>query len=99
MAYGPVPLVTGLTAQGTTLMCVWDEQATDEERRREFCISVMDRSQKGLCSPDRRMMTAGSRQGVVSSSSAVNPQIHVFFLTFVSSSSERVDEAGGDGGG
>jgi hypothetical protein len=80
-------------------MCVQDEQATDEERRREVCIPVMDRNQKGLCSTDRRMTTAGSRRGVVSSSSVVNPRIHVFFLRSTSSSSERVDEAGGDGGG
>jgi hypothetical protein len=49
-------------------MCVRDEQATNEERRREVCIPVMDRSQKGLCSPDQRMTTAGSRRGVVYSS-------------------------------
>jgi hypothetical protein len=63
----------------------------------------MDRSQKGGSSPDQRTMAAGSsgggETGVASSSSAVNPRIHVFFLGFASSSSEGVDEVGGDGSG
>jgi hypothetical protein len=70
--------------------CRRDEQATDQQRR-EVRAPAMDRSQKGWkltrsasSSSDqwvRRLdLEEEARQGVASSSSAVNPRIHVFFL-------------------
>jgi hypothetical protein len=73
--------------------CRRDEQATDQQRR-EVRTPAMDRSQKGWkltrsasSSSDpwvrrRRWLDLKeeARQGVASSSSAVNPRIHVFFL-------------------
>jgi hypothetical protein len=72
--------------------CRRDEQAMDQQRR-EVRTPAMDRSQKGWWKLTRSASSSSdpwvrrrldleeeARQGVVSSSSAVNPRIHVFFL-------------------